>query len=71
MADDKTLHKGDKVSWKSPGGKAVGKVEKKVTQQTQIKGHTVKASQDNPQYVVKSEKSGSKAAHKPQSLEKK
>ncbi|MEC4989446.1 MAG: DUF2945 domain-containing protein [Oscillatoria sp. PMC 1068.18] len=64
------LHQGDKVEWNTPQGKTVGKVEEKLTEETQIKSHTVKASEDNPEYLVKSEKTGKEAAHKPESLDK-
>ena len=67
----KNLKKGDPVEWKTPQGKTSGKVEKKLTSMTKIKGHEVKASKDNPEYLVKSDKSGAKAAHKPGSLKKK
>ena len=60
---------GDKVSWKSHGGEAHGKVVKKQTTPTQIKGHHVAASKDNPEFIVKTEK-GTKAAHKPAALTK-
>ena len=68
MADD--LKKGDKVEWKSSGGKSVGEVKKKLTSEAKIKGHTVKASKDNPEYLVESDKSRGKAAHKPDALKK-
>ena len=68
MADD--LKPGDKVSWKSHGGEAVGRVVKKLTSPTKIKGHKVAASQDNPEFLVESEKSGGQAAHKPDALKK-
>ena len=61
---------GDKVSWDSSGGHSTGKVVKKQTSPTQIKGHKVAASKDNPQYIVKSEKSGKIAAHKASELKK-
>lgn len=67
MAD---LKKGDKVEWDSSGGHSVGKVVKKITAPTQIKGHKVAASKDNPEYIVKSDKSGGEAAHKPEALKK-
>lgn len=67
----KCLKKGDPVEWKTPQGKTSGKVEKKLTSETKIKGHEVKASKDNPEYLVKSDKSGAQAAHKPGSLKKK
>lgn len=63
------VKKGDKVSWKSHGGTAHGTVEKKQTSRTQIKGHTVDASKDDPQFIVKTD-SGAKAAHKPGALHK-
>ena len=44
---------------------------KKQTSATRIKGHAVKASPDNPEYIVKSAKPGAKAAHKPDALKKK
>ena len=67
MAD---LSKGDHVSWKSHGSTAEGTVEKKITSETEAAGRKVKASKDDPQYLVKSEKSGKEAVHKPSALEK-
>lgn len=68
MADE--LKKGDHVSWKSHGGTAEGTVEKKITEDTEEAGRTVRASEDDPQYLVKSEKSGGEAVHKPGALKK-
>ncbi|MFD0683256.1 hypervirulence associated TUDOR domain-containing protein [Actinomadura fibrosa] len=62
---------GDEVSWKSHGSTAEGKVEKKLTERTKEAGRTVAASEDEPQYVVRSEKSGGKAVHKAEALKKK
>jgi hypothetical protein len=61
--------KGDHVSWKSHGGEAEGTVQKKITSDTEAAGRTVRASADDPQYEVKSEKSGGTAVHKPGALE--
>lgn len=61
---------GDKVKWKSHGGEAVGRVERKITEETEFAGRKVTASQDEPQYLVKSEKSGGEAVHKPEALER-
>jgi hypothetical protein len=66
MAEPKV---GDKVTWKSHGGEAHGTVEKKQTSDTKIKSHTVKASKDDPQFIVKSD-NGGKAAHKASALKK-
>ena len=63
------LKKGDHVEWASHGGTAHGEVEKKLTSDTKIKSHQVRASQDDPQFLVKSDKGG-EAAHKPDALKK-
>jgi hypothetical protein len=67
MADD--LKAGDKVKWKSHGGEAQGKVVKKQTSETKIKSHVVKASKDDPQFIVETGE-GKRAAHKPEALTK-
>ena len=64
-----SLGKGDKVSWKSHGGEAYGKVVRKLTKPTSIKGHKVAALADNPQYLVETDE-GKRAAHKPDALSK-
>jgi hypothetical protein len=68
MSDD--LHKGDRVTWRSHGGTAEGVVEKKITEDTEAAGRTVRASEESPQYLVRSEKSGGEAVHKPSALHK-
>ena len=60
---------GDKVSWYCHGGEAHGKVVKKQTSATQIKGHNVAASKDNPQFIVETD-DGKRAAHKKDALSK-
>lgn len=67
---EKKLRKGDRVEWESHGGTAVGKVEKKITSDTRAAKRDVKASPDDPQYLVKSDKSGGEAVHKPAALTK-
>ncbi len=59
MADK--LKKGDKVEWETSQGKTSGTVKKKLTAPTDIKGHHVAASEDNPEFLVESEKSGKEA----------
>jgi hypothetical protein len=66
----KTLKAGDQVAWDTPQGTTKGKVVKKQTSATQIKGHKVAATKDDPQYIVESAKSGKTAAHKPDELRK-
>ena len=67
---EKTFKAGDTVKWDHSQGTTQGKVIKKVTSPTQIKGHKVAASEDNPEYIVESDKTGAKAAHKPTELRK-
>ena len=66
----KTLRKGDTVSWNSSQGTVHGTVVKKATSRTKIKMHSVAASKANPQYIVKSKKTGAEAAHKASGLKK-
>ncbi len=62
--------KGDHVEWGTSQGKTQGVVEKKLTSPMDIKGHHVAASKENPEFLVKSDKSGKEAAHKADALKK-
>lgn len=64
------FEKGDHVTWQSHGGTAEGHVDRKITSDTEAAGRTVRASEDDPQYEVTSEKSGGTAVHKPSALHK-
>ena len=66
----KEFKKGDKVSWQSHGSTAEGTVEEKITSEKEAAGRKVKASKDEPQYLVESDKSGKEAVHKPDALDK-
>lgn len=68
MAD--ALKKGDHVEWNTSQGKTAGTVTKKVTGTAKAGGHTAKASSGDPQYEVKSDKTGKTAIHKPDALKK-
>jgi hypothetical protein len=59
---------GDRVRWSSHGGEAVGTVERRITEDTEAGGRTVRASPEEPQYLVRSAKSGRTAVHKPDAL---
>jgi DUF2945 family protein len=61
----KELETGDKVAWRSSGGGSVGR---ELTSPGKIKGHEVAASEDNPEFLVRPDKSGKVAAHKPSAL---
>ncbi|GIH28867.1 hypothetical protein Aph01nite_71770 [Acrocarpospora phusangensis] len=61
--------KGDEVTWRSHGQTVHGKVEKKITRRTEDSGRTVDASSEEPQYRVRSDKSGKTAVHKAEALD--
>lgn len=65
---DKRFDKGDKVEWKSHGTTVRGTVEGEITADTEAAGRTVRASEDEPQYTVRSDKTGADAVHKPDAL---
>lgn len=66
----KSVKAGDKVAWDTSQGEAKGIVVGKQTKPTKIKGHEVAASPDNPEYIVRSDRSGREAAHKAEALRK-
>jgi Hypervirulence associated proteins TUDOR domain len=61
---------GDKVEWNTPQGKTRGTVKKMLTERSEVGGQTVAASEEDPRYLVQSEKSGKEAAHRPDALSK-
>ena len=66
----KDLATGDRVSWNTSQGRTRGTVEEKKTKDFRFAGQAFTASDDEPAYIVKSEKSGEKAAHKAGALRK-
>ena len=64
------LSKGDKVHWNTSQGKTTGKTVEKKTKEFTLDGQKFHASEDEPFWVVESEKSGAKAAHRESSLTK-
>lgn len=71
MAKHAKLRKGDRVTWRSHGGTAVGRITRRITGRTRAGGREVAASPDDPQYEVRSEKSGGRAVHRPGALRRK
>jgi len=62
---------GDKVVWSSHGeDDTPGVVVRKITSDTEAGGRQVRASKDEPQYLVRSEKGGGEAVHKPSALKR-
>jgi hypothetical protein len=67
---EEDLEKGDQVSWRSHGQQVRGEVEETITDRTEAAGRTVDASPEEPQYKVKSDKTGREAVHKPGALKR-
>ena len=70
MMTGKTLEAGDRVRWDHSQGSSTGKIVRKVTSPTKIKNHKVTATKDDPEYLVQSDRTGAKAAHRPGALRK-
>ena len=65
---EKHFTKGDDVEWSSHGSSTHGEVQEEITEDEEAAGRTVRASKDEPQYRVRSAKSGKDAVHKPGAL---
>ncbi len=66
------LSKGTHVEWNTPPqGKTHGKIVEKKTSDFVLDGNKHVASEDEPQYVVESGKTGARAAHKGSALTEK
>lgn len=61
---------GDQVSWNSEAGIVSGTITKIHTKDFNYKGYTHHASEEDPQYEIKSSKTDHIAAHKGKALKK-
>ena len=64
------LKKGDRVSWNTSQGRTHGTIVERKTKDFTFDGQDFTASEDEPAYIVESEKTGAKAAHKGSALSK-
>ena len=70
MAKKDAFKVGDHVEWNSEAGRVRGTIQKKVTSAMKFKTYTVRASKDEPQYLIKSDKTDHMAMHKGAALKK-
>jgi hypothetical protein len=70
MPMKKVFKVGDQVGWNSEAGHVRGTIKKKITSAITFKGYTVRASKDDPQYLIKSETTDHLAMHKGAALKK-
>ena len=61
---------GDHVEWNSEAGHVRGTIKKKVASAIKFKTYTVRASKEQPQYLIKSDKTDHLAMHKGSALTK-
>lgn len=66
----KTFKRGDHVEWNSEAGRVRGTVMKRVVSDTSFKGYVHHASKDEPQYIIKSDKTDHIAIHKSKALKR-
>ena len=59
---------GDRVTWNSEAGRVSGTIIKVHTRNVDFKGYTHRASEDDPQYEIKSSKTDHIAMHKGSAL---
>ena len=60
----RSFKRGDHVEWNSEAGRVRGVVVKKVVSKTHFKGYVHHASRQEPQYIIKSDKTDHVAIHK-------
>jgi Hypervirulence associated proteins TUDOR domain len=64
----KTFEVGDHVSWNSEAGRVSGRVVRVHTKDVNYKGYMHRASVDDPQYEIRSDKTDHIALHKGRAL---
>ncbi len=62
------FRRGDRVEWSFRGHRVIGTVRRKLTRRTEVGGRAVAASQADPRYVVRSERSGKETVRREEKL---
>lgn len=64
----RTYKRGDHVEWNSEAGRVRGVIQKRITSDIRIKGYVHHASREEPQYLIKSDRTDHVAIHKGRAL---
>jgi len=64
----KNFKVGNHVGWNSEAGHVQGTIKKKIVSAILFKGYTVRASKEEPQYLIKSDTTDHLAMHKGSAL---
>jgi hypothetical protein len=67
---EQRFRRGDHVSWNSEAGRVRGRITRVVTTKITFQGYTVHATEDEPQYEIKSDETDHIAMHKGSALRK-
>lgn len=59
---------GERVRWNTPQGETQGHIVERRTRRFQLAKQVFRASETQPFYIVESEKSGKRAAHREEAL---
>lgn len=62
------LRTGTRVRWNTPQGETTGHIVEVATRRTHVSGQTLDASEDDPRFIVESDKTGSRAGHTAEAL---
>jgi Hypervirulence associated proteins TUDOR domain len=62
------FRRGDRVEWNFRGRTVTGRVRRRLETRTEIGGQIVAASNDDPRYVVRSDRSGKETTRRPSAL---
>ena len=66
----KIFKRGDHVEWNSEAGRVRGVILRKLTADYRYKGYVHRASKEEPQYLIKSDKTDHLAMHKGAALKR-
>ena len=66
----RSLRVGDRVVWNSEAGRVTGVIFRKVTSEIVFNGYRRHASKNEPQYLIKSDKTDHVAIHKAAALQR-
>jgi hypothetical protein len=60
--------RGDRVAWNFRGRTVTGSVRRRLTARAEVGGQVVAASEDDPRFVVRSDRSGKETTRRPGAL---
>lgn len=70
MPTRKHFRVGDHVGWNSEAGHVRGTIKRRITSAIRFKTYTVRASKEEPQYLIKNDTTNHLAMHKGSALKK-